>query len=364
MNDNKSYPSLRKWDTTSSKSTNSKPAVYIMQNGAMIAISENDSISYGVEDLPNNWNCLISFKCLICNGIEILKTIIECTEVVNRSQGIESYYTATEIIYCSQCKQEISMDILITHYVSNWFCEIDCFDATLIWIDGFYWICKQLTQLKLEISNLEHHKITHLDYIKKLIKKYHNSLILLVEGRDDYAIWKQLLIKEGVNFAKISIVKYGQGGIEEAIKAAKFFREPGLKPIPHKLILDSDGKPSELTERLTKKEKLDRGSFHVLERKEIESYLIEPYAIAKILNKETNEVKACIAKLRGGNGKEKLEKIFKNFHGPKVTSEIKATIVINLPDIPLEIRQILHEMNDKINQDRTIDDLYEELYEE
>ena len=361
MNDDEYYP-LTKWDTT--KNTNSKPAVYIMQNDVMITISENDSISYGVEDLSNNWNCLIPFKCLTCNGIGILKTIIECTEVVNRNQGIERYYTATEIIYCRQCEQEISMDILITHYVSNWFCEIDCSDAILVWIDGFYWICKQLTQLKLEISNFEHRKITHLHHIKKLVEENHSSLILLVEGRDDVAIWKQLLIKEDVNLTKISIEKYGHGGIEEAIKAAKFFRTPGLKSIPHKLILDSDGNPSELTTRLTRKEKLDRKSFHILEQKEIESYLIEPRVIAKILNKEINEVEACIAELKGSNGKEKLEKIFKIFHGPKVTREIKEMIVIHLLDTPLEIRKILHEIDDKIRNIPTIDDLDDALYEE
>ena len=101
-----------------------------------------------------------------------------------------------------------------------------------------------------------------------------------------------------------------------------------------------------------------------MERKEIESYIIEPYAIVKILNKETNEVEACIAKLGDGSGKEKLEKIFKILHGPRVTGEIKEMIAINLPDITLEIRKILHEMNDKINQDLTIDDLYDVLYEE
>ena len=72
-----------------------------------------------------------------------------------------------------------------------------------------------------------------------------------------------------------------------------------------------------LTERLTKKEKLDRRSFHVLERKEIESYLIEPHAIAKILNKETNEVETCIAELRGGSGKKNWKRYSKFFMGPR-----------------------------------------------
>ena len=68
-------------------------------------------------------------------------------------------------------------------------------------------------------------------------------------------------------------------------------------------------------------------------------------------------------RIKGWEWEKKLEKIFKIFHGPKVTSEIKEMIVINLPDIPLEIRKILHEMNDKINQDFTVDDLYDVLSE-
>ena len=364
MNNDDPFFPLKSWDTSSSKKIQHSPEICIMKNGKMVVIQENDSVLCHVDDLPDDWNCFVPFKCLTCNHILILTTIVKWTETVKRSQGGEIHYTSTEFFNCAQCNQDIYIDILITYYVSNWFCVIECTDATPVWIDGFYWICDQLKQLeltKLNISSLKYYEATLLRRIKSLIEERakYSSFILLVEGKDDIAIWRRWLNKEGLDHSTISIVKYGPGGQEEAIKAAKFFRAPGLKSIPHKVILDPDGKRDNLIKRLIKEEQLDKKSFHVLENKEIEAYLIEPRAIAKILSRDTNEVEAFIAKLRGGNGKEKLGKIFKEFDGPKVTTEMKETIVIHQSSIPFEINEILQEIRSKMNQDSIPDDFKE-----
>ena len=87
--------------------------------------------------------------------------------------------------------------------------------------------------------------------------------------------------------------------------------------------------------------------YHILDEKEIESYLLDPVGISKITTKNVSEVEEAMSNSKRG-GKEKLDEVFTNLGLDKPPAEMKALIVLHMADIPDEIVSIIDKMKTKI----------------
>lgn len=124
-----------------------------------------------------------------------------------------------------------------------------------------------------------------LDAFTKYVQK-HKMFVLIVEGKDDQAVWRQFLIKEYIPLTDVEIVGLGQGGIDEAIKLAVVFRGAKLQNVPNLHIIDSDNALEKTTELKAK----GIQNYVVLGEKEIDSYLLDYEALAKILSVSVKDV--------------------------------------------------------------------------
>jgi len=189
----------------------------------------------------------------------------------------------------------------------------------------------------------------------ELIGKLRNSLdkrhgfLIIVEGDDDLEVIRQFFINGGIDMNRISIVKYGKGGCEEAIKFLKSFKSRILKEIPHLLILDSDNKKEEYEKKL-KSEGFLKEEYYIFDQKEIESYLIDIKAISTILSVPEKIISRDL-KIKKTMGKEELDYIFEKYYGAKPDSQTKGLIAKNM-DVPVEFVNIIEIIFNSLEQYR------------
>ena len=111
--------------------------------------------------------------------------------------------------------------------------------------------------------------------------------ILFLEG-DDYRLLRRLAARLGlydlVNSTEITVVPIGGFGQRQKIEDARWTFEKVLKSeIAIAAILDRDYRCSEEIEELIRDARSTVPNFHILERKELENYLLVPAAIARAI---------------------------------------------------------------------------------
>ena len=169
-------------------------------------------------------------------------------------------------------------------------------------------------------------------------------LIIVVEGRDDVKIWRQFLSRSDIDLSQMPIrIVSGltSGGYTDVLSACKFLSKIG-PPVSYYAILDGDARQG-IDGKLSK-ENLKEENFHFLAKGEIEDYLVEPAAIAALLNRSQEEVKAVVECI-GGHGKERLASILRKLGVSKPSPEVKELLVVHMPELPTEVRNIIAEIS-------------------
>lgn len=167
------------------------------------------------------------------------------------------------------------------------------------------------------------------------------AFLLIVEGRDDVKIWGKFLERKGTDPTKVRVVGSGEpGGDKKAVETGKFLKRARI-PIPFKIIWDSDNKKKEKEQKL-QKEGFKQNEYHVLSKKEIEDYLLDPKAISGITGKSEKEVNEAITNAKGA-GKGKLDNVFKNLNFTGPDENVKELLAARV-DIPEEILSLIDEV--------------------
>jgi predicted ATPase len=202
----------------------------------------------------------------------------------------------------------------------------------------------------LEIRNFdEAESILKASLVRKssILAAPSSLLVLLVEGRDDVKIWRQFLSRTGVDVesAPIRIIAgFKSGGREEVVTAASFLSKVGA-PISYYAILDGDGK-DEIGQKL-RQAGIPENNVHFLSKGEIEDYLAEPSAIAALTHREQSEVERILSQARG-SGKKKFEDLVQRLGVSKASAETKELLVLHLPEIPDEVREIAGDIKSRL----------------
>ncbi len=334
------------------------PEIYLQHKSLFFRVIQSETIGMTVYDLPDLLKWIAAYRCNKCTQIAIFEGEAECFDHQQREMGFETFYGSTDILYCPNCDEEITFESFISYYAMSWFCEFECDNAELVQINQLRLYLKALHESKMELRKLQSKEkdiLRRLELLAEHAKKM-NGYILIVEGDDDLEVWNRLLMTKNVDLTKIDIAKYGEGGMDAAIKAAKFFKGKVLKTIPHKLIIDSDNMGDEIKNKLRKS---GIKSYHILEKKEIESYLIEPKALSQILNIDMKTIDEELNNIGANPGKEQLDHIFRTFTGKKATSSAKGLVAGALEKTPIEIDEIINNIKLEIVKNAPIIREYE-----
>lgn len=324
------------------------PEIYFIAEGSCLALNEKESVGYVFDPKPEYFEWISACKCSRCNQIIILNGDVFYDHAEDREMGPEYWYFDTQYLNCPNCGQDIYVDLILTEYAYAWDCELELSGAEEIWIDGLKELAEMtahLDRISLEKETLERETETLKEKIRRIRDhaEIGNIFILIVEGKDDRVVWEQFLKRESVPIDSIDILTYGGGGIDEAIKLASIFRGKVLKRIPHMLIIDSDNKIEGIKNKL-KKYGIHEGNVHILREKEIDAYLLDEEAIARVLSIDTQKLKEFIERSKIAPGKELLDAIGKEFIGHPLDSQTKGLIARAVKKIPEEIHHIISEI--------------------
>ena len=112
------------------------------------------------------------------------------------------------------------------------------------------------------------------------------------------------------------------------------------------MVRDSDGKKDKKLQEM-KDEGFRDEEYLILEKGEIEDYLIDSDAIAKISGRSSDEVRELVSQTKG-TGKEKLEKILLELRIPS-DSGTKTLIARHMKSTPQEIKEKITFIKTKIS---------------
>jgi hypothetical protein len=325
--------------------------IYVFDNSHFFALNLEESIGYGISDLPELFKWISAYKCEKCGHIMALSGEAELVEREEREMGPHDFYHDENTLECPQCKNAMNIEIEFDHYAMGWSCSEDLSGVEGVIIDGLEWLAEgyyKSERTLREKEELEGTASLLTSRLNDLLEKARQNrmYVLIVEGEDDRAIWEQFLLKEGVSLELIDIPLYEDGGMGEAIKKASMFRGKKLRLIPHKLIIDSDNDVKSAVERLEEK-KIEQKNYCILKEKEIESYLLDEEAIARVLSVDVQLVRNFNADLKGAAGKERLDKIFINFTTRKPNAQAKA-LVARAIETPEEIMSVVREIRNSL----------------
>jgi len=166
------------------------------------------------------------------------------------------------------------------------------------------------------------------------------SLLLVLEGPDDAAIWPKFISRARLPLEKMKLIHARNGGWAEAGKAAALFKKLhmlGLPAVRSLLIVESD---EDRDTKITKLREygLDEADYHILPL-DIEAYLINISAISSVLNKPSKKVQQAVRKAGGKPSKEKFETILAIL-GAKPNRDTKKRLAGALPRLPKDIRSV------------------------
>lgn len=333
--------------------------IFVYGDGDFFAVDSEESVGHFMENMPEFISYISAFKCQKCGQIIAYSGEAELVETEEREMGKEHFYHEENSLECPKCKQELTIEVDFDEYAGSWFFEDESKGVEGVKVDGLEWLAEEhfkTETLRGEKEALQGVTSMLTSRVNDLIKqaKERRMYVLIVEGKDDRAVWEQFLLKEGVPIDDVDISVYGDGGASEAIRLASLFRGKKMRFIPHKLVIDSDGKMETILDGLKKKQ-IDDKRYHVLEEKEIESYLLDEQAIGQIISVEPERVKGFNDRLKGAAGKERLEKIFFEFTKTKPNDIVKGMIARAMKATPKEISSIIKEIQDSLKTDEIED---------
>lgn len=164
---------------------------------------------------------------------------------------------------------------------------------------------------------------------------------LFVEGHDDDAVVGEFLFRQlgGMPYKRGIHILRGLGGEgkERAVHSAAYVAGIARRlnqDIPFLVVLDGDA-----SNWASSQTEVDSTNLFVLSKREIEAYLLDAKAIAKVCNVADKEVAEQMERAKGGD-KARLEYIVGKF-GVRPTAQVKQLIARHLDVVPEDFVKML-----------------------
>jgi len=292
----------------------------------------------------------------------------ECNSVVSSTERSGEYY-------CANCGSNIQIDHSRSDTVSAkldriaeklmglyWYCDYHGFDSS-----SWSCECKEAThetryeKIKRLLTRVEktldtkptwrrYHARGDVYSLRELvprileIKKWAEEptgCAVFVEGEDDKVVidefLKRLIGVELSNYGVHIFTALGGGGKERAVDSARYVARVGERvnrKIPYLIVLDGDASGWVKTQK-----EIEIGKLFVLSEKEIDSYLLDPRAIAEVCNVVETEVVKKLKYSKGG-GKETLEHVIQSC-GVRPSPQVKQLVARHLKAVPGDFIRML-----------------------
>lgn len=321
------------------------PNLIVVDSHGLYTFPKDVNVGQGIDSLEDENYFAVGGKCATCGSAFILLGGLEDVLHEERQMGHEIYYSYNSDFNCEECDAKHELEFDLTVYANGWEWQVTRRDSfTFLQIDGLEDVLGFLQRLLSTRNKMERleSRVTSLKFDRELLLKRLEekpAFFLVLEGKDDLAVWEQLLRSKGAFVEQLAMMRYGDGGVDEAIKLMNVLHTKAMKGVPKFLVVDSDGDKPGQTKKLRDKG-IKKGEFHVLTEKEIESYLIDPNPISKVLDITEEQAKKVIAD-SPGVGKEKLEAIFQRANLPKPDDQMKGLLARMLKPIPKELDDLI-----------------------
>lgn len=317
-------------------------------------------VYYDVESLPHKIRALLPIRCVNCSAVLLWEDYFLEYEQEGKAMGIKTSFELIIDTVCPRCQADLMARISIMHYAGHIsFDGYSCRRCRLLDIQGLDELIIGLDSERLQLARLLEGVFSEREEMQREIK-YLNELprydphspkyVLVTEGKDDVFVWKGLLQNKGIEPERLRIrILHGvrEGGFDEAIATYELIKKMQLF-CKTKLVVDSDNKKIEVLNKL-KKSNILPSNYHILERKEIESYLFDPEAISAITGISKEQVEERMKEI-GMSGKRQLDQLFRSFNLISPDEQVKYLIARRLTKMPKEIQEIIEEINVHIFQ--------------
>jgi len=315
----------------SEDSLNANPPLYILSAGDYVAIPYGQSVNHPSESFRPT-SVVAAVKCAKCGSIStLIDREPKQTEAHVRQMGMEECFVASCIETCSSCGLDLRIDAQFVVYAHEWtFSDEECSNCEIanVLIDPLVEEICRFTSVDDEFE----------DWIAEP-----TGCAVFVEGDDDKAVIRELLQRQAkqsggdLRSLRVHIFKGLGGGKERAAESAKYVADIAKRVssgIEYLIILDGDTREWAKSQNLVKADRI-----FVLSKKEIDSYLLVPRAIASACRVDETEVKK---RLRGtpGEGKEELEQLLRTY-GFRPTPDVKKVIARHLDDVPHDFVELM-----------------------
>ncbi len=247
--------------------------------------------------------------------------------IEDREMGSERYYWANCQAECGKCEHDLTAEVAFSVYAFEWVvAEIDCENCEIVDLNGFELPIEEGRRIKEPPKKGDVEET-------ELWAESPTGCAVFVEGKTDQFIVTEFLrrvLNADPASVGITVLTGIGGGREFVVKSAAFVANVTKrvqKELPYVIVLDGDAIGWAKTVKGPESRRL-----FLLSKKEIESYLMDPRAIARAFASGEREVASLMQKTKG-EGKEPLEFILKRL-GIRPTPQVKQIIARHLDKVP------------------------------
>jgi hypothetical protein len=164
---------------------------------------------------------------------------------------------------------------------------------------------------------------------------------VFVEGQDDEAVIGELLFKQllespserGIHIFRGMGGEGKEGAVQTATYIARLIRRLN-RNIAYLVVLDGDA-----AKWVSSQKEIASSNLFLLSKRQIETYLLDPKAIARVCNVPDAEVLKRLEHSKG-NDKQRLERVVNDF-GVRPTTQVKQLIARHLDIVPHDFVNML-----------------------
>jgi hypothetical protein len=253
----------------------------------------------------------------------------EETESHEREMGSEVYYAGQCIGECGSCGlEDLSVEVQFTVYANQ--CEFFDYRENNCIFTNISGYDRTLTKIRDAVFR-SYTRAVDEEALAEWVRDPAGCAVF-VEGDDDQAVVDEFLKRSAnlwrAGYAWQLFKGMSGGGKEQAVRSANYVSKVSKRigrSIPYLIVVDGDAK-----DWLDSQDEIDPKRLFLLSEKEIDSYLLQPKAIAEVFDVAESVIQTMMP---SGGGKEQLESLIRRL-GFQPRAEVKRIIARHVEPIP------------------------------
>jgi hypothetical protein len=97
----------------------SVPKVHFFMDNHFFSVSPDQTVGYGIADMPDYLEFIAPYKCAKCGAIFIYEGTCNLVESSEREMGDEVFYNVEDDIGC-ECGVKVTVEFDLSQYAGSW----------------------------------------------------------------------------------------------------------------------------------------------------------------------------------------------------------------------------------------------------